>query len=574
MERLEKKRINGHEYYYYSKWGWKNGRCKRLWQRYLGTLDGIVNAVGGGETPAYAEVFEHGLTMSLWNESRRLGISRRIGELCPKQGRSFGVGDYICLAAINRAVKPASKNGIWGWFAKTSLVREMPELTRKHLSSQRFWDNMDAVDVQAAKKIWENIIAHTAANEKIDMSRVSYDGTNFYTFISTFNVRNTLGKRGKNKQGRSNLRQVSYALFCTKEGIPLYYDVYEGNSGDAKVFPRMLDGFCGFMKKHFGADGMGAPSVTLVFDKGNNSRENFERLDASGMKFVGSLKLAENKELAGVSNKDKRFRPIEGEGMEGMKAFFEDKLIHGRKRRLVVMFNNRLFNDQWKTLHEDGRKAMEELAELGRKLDDRNNGLTRGGTAPTRESLEASVKKILRRPFLKDIIRTDIRPGKKAPVLDFELLPAKLEKVADTYLGKKIIVADTGQNDISDIVETYHGQYVIEHVFKEMKSRDFGTWWPLFHWTDQKIHVHGLYCTIAVLLRATMHRRTKISGLKIPMKRMLDELSEIKEVVNVFSGNGKKRKEKCQTTFTRLNLVQKKLFSLFLEKRGTDANLG
>ena len=32
MERLEKKRINGHSYYYYSKWAWVGGRCRRLWQ--------------------------------------------------------------------------------------------------------------------------------------------------------------------------------------------------------------------------------------------------------------------------------------------------------------------------------------------------------------------------------------------------------------------------------------------------------------------------------------------------------------------------------------------------------------
>ncbi|MCK4499765.1 hypothetical protein KAU11_04665, partial [Candidatus Babeliales bacterium] len=72
----------------------------------------------------------------------------------------------------------------------------------------------------AMNRIWGNIIADVIRREKVDISKISYDGTNFYTFISTFNVRNTLEKRGKNKQGRSNLRQVSYALFCTKEGIP------------------------------------------------------------------------------------------------------------------------------------------------------------------------------------------------------------------------------------------------------------------------------------------------------------------------------------------------------------------
>ena len=51
-------------------------------------------------------------------------------------------------------------------------------------------------------------------------------------------------KRGKNKQGRGNLRQVSYALFCCADGhLPLFYDVYDGNRNDAKQFPVMLRRF-------------------------------------------------------------------------------------------------------------------------------------------------------------------------------------------------------------------------------------------------------------------------------------------------------------------------------------------
>jgi hypothetical protein len=33
MERLERKRVNGHHYYYYSKWAKVNGKCRRVWQK-------------------------------------------------------------------------------------------------------------------------------------------------------------------------------------------------------------------------------------------------------------------------------------------------------------------------------------------------------------------------------------------------------------------------------------------------------------------------------------------------------------------------------------------------------------
>ena len=47
MQRLEAKSINGRTYYYLSLWGWKNGKCRRLSQKYLGKPEDIARAVAG-----------------------------------------------------------------------------------------------------------------------------------------------------------------------------------------------------------------------------------------------------------------------------------------------------------------------------------------------------------------------------------------------------------------------------------------------------------------------------------------------------------------------------------------------
>lgn len=563
MERLEKKKINGRDYYYYSKWGWRDGKCRRLWQKYLGKLEDIVKAVDGGCSPAYAEIFEYGLSKSLWNIIGEVGAIEKVDSLCPKRQQNLSPGWYIGIAALNRAIEASSKVGIWEWITGTSLIRELPAgVNQKQLSSQRFWDHMDAISADTAKSIWENIIAGTVSRENIDTSRISYDGTNFYTFISTFNVRNTIAKRGKNKQGRSNLRQVSYALFCTKEGIPLYYDVYDGNRNDAKVFPDLLDAFGKFIATRFGAETLNPGAVTLIFDKGSNSAENFSRLDKSGFDYVGSLKLCEHGDIVGISSCDERFQKIEREGMDGIRAFSVVKQVYGKNRLLVVMHNRKLLNDQIKTVNNDIAKAIERLSELRQKLEDRRSGLVKGGRAPTAASINSQVESILKRPYLKDVIKVNIHPDAKVPTMDFELMTDQLDRIADTYLGKKIIVTREGGGDIADIISTYHSQYIIEHAFRDTKNARTGTWWPMFHWTDQKIHVHGLYCTIAVLIRSILHRRIKMAGINISQQRMLKELSDIREVVNIFHEKGRKGKEKRQTVFSRLNQVQEKLFSV------------
>src|SRR5271157_5917191 len=103
---------------------------------------------------------------------------------------------------------------------------------------------MERIKPAKAPVIWEQLIGAVLEREHIELSQICYDGTNFYTFIDTFNLRCQLAKRGKNKQGRCNLRQVNYALFCSTDGyVPLFYEVYEGNRNDVTEFPRVLEKF-------------------------------------------------------------------------------------------------------------------------------------------------------------------------------------------------------------------------------------------------------------------------------------------------------------------------------------------
>lgn len=113
MERLEAKKIRGNTYYYYSKWGWVDGRCRRIWQKYLGTLTSIANAMDGGAPPSCAEVFEWGLSTALWQECGLIKFKEVVDEVCPKRNQGLTVGDYLMIAAINRAMCPNSKRSLW-----------------------------------------------------------------------------------------------------------------------------------------------------------------------------------------------------------------------------------------------------------------------------------------------------------------------------------------------------------------------------------------------------------------------------------------------------------------------------
>jgi len=564
MERLEPKVINGRTYYYYSHWGRVNGKCRRIWQKYLGTLDKIVQSVQGqGPSPLHAEVFQWGLPMALWKECGVAEVIAQVDKLCPKRSQGLSTGQYLAIAAINRAICPCSKRSMWEWFCQTVLLRHFPQASPKALTSQRFWDHMDRIKGDVPLTVWKRILQGVVMREKIDISSISYDGTNFYTFIDTFNVRCEIGKRGKNKQGRNNLRQVSYALFCSADGhIPLFYDVYEGNRNDAKQFPLMLQRFGGLFRELSGVKGS-TPNTTLIFDKGNNSPTNFGLLDSMGLNFVGSVKLDEHKELARISNHDARFVECQAPGLEGVKAFRVTKKAYGRDRDLVVTYSHNLFNAQWRTLQNDIGDATEKLSLLRQRLEDRVSGVISGGKTPTVASIEKQCKAILHRQYMKQVIPFTVTKGADdIPRLEYEIDTEAIHGLCDTYLGKNILITSRKEWDDVKVIQAYRSQFIIEDVFKEMKDRTEGSWWPLCHWTDSKIRVHGLYCTIALLLRALLLRRVTQAGVSLSLKRTLSELDGIREVTNIYPRRRGQKTHPTQTVISKTSELQRRLMSI------------
>jgi len=560
---LKKKNINGHSYYYARECRRVDGHPKIVWQKYLGKPGDIVKAMEqGGVPPDYAEVFEHGLSCAMWNESVHSDVVGRVDAVCPKRNQGLSVGQYLAIAAINRAMAPVSKNSMWEWFIGTCLLRHLPGASASALSSQRFWDHMDKISRDQARTIWKDIIKNVSQREGIDLSSISYDGTNFYTFIDTFNMKCTVAKRGKNKQGRTNLRQVAYALFCTADGhIPLMYDIYEGNRNDAKQFPEMLEKFAEFMKE-IGQEVDVRSNTTVIFDKGNNSHDNFGLLDGLKMKFVGSVKLDQVKELAAVSNSDSRFSPCDSPNLNGTQAFRVSRKLYGKNRTVVVTYNQKLFNAQWLTLQNDIESATTKLEVLSQRLAQRASGLIKGGNAPTVESVKRQCIKTLKRQHLKQVIEVQITEDNAIPQLTYRIDANALAHLADTCLGKNVLITNRDEWTDDNIIEGYRSQHIIEDVFKEMKDRQTGTWWPMFHWTDSKIEVHGLYCTIALLLRALAYRRIRQAGIAVSMKQMLAALKDVKQVVNVFTPKRKGKKAKHQTVFSRTSELQQRMLEV------------
>ncbi len=367
----------------------------------------------------------------------------------------------------------------------------------------------------------------------------------------------------RTSKAERNLRQVSYALFCsTDEQLPLFYEVYEGNRNDAKEFPRVLEKFQRWLVQRAGST-WATTKPTIIFDKGNNSEDNFVLIDGLELPYVGSVKLDEHPDLMRVSNRDARWQAATEPGLESTKSWRTQQVVYGKERTLVVTYNEHLFTSQWATVQNDLAQALGKLAALHQNLQNRATGLIKGGTAPSVESVERKCEQILHRQHLRQLVQTTVTQSRGGvPQLAYQADALAQQKLADTYLGKTLLI--TGHKAWTDaqVIRAYRSQFVIEEIFHEMKDRHIGAWWPLHHWTDSKIHVHGLYCTIAVLLRALMLRRVRQAGLRLSMAGLLEKLGQIQQVINVYPARRGRRAVTEQPVLTERNEVHEKLIEI------------
>lgn len=561
MAYITRKKIKGIIYYYAEESERKDGKPRRKWQKYLGPLPKIIAALEGTpQKPKYAEIFQLGCPAAYLHVAEEINSIQIVDSVLNKRNQGLTIGFYVTLAAINRGIDAMSKRSMWGWFQNTILLRRFPEANKAALCSQRFWDNMSLIGEDKIQSAWMKLISSVLDSENIDLSCVSFDGTNFYSFIGSFNMRCSLAKRGKNKQGRRDLRQINYALFCTrKDHLPLYFDIYEGNRHDSKEFGVVIEKFFhAFKHRKPARDG-----ITIVFDKGNNSEKNMNKfIEGSDYHFVGSVKPSDHKDLSLISNNDGCFTTFSNPRLEEVKAFRTRKKIYGKELTVVVTFNNNLYTSQVQSINNEINKCFDKLSKLSGKLEDRIAGRIKKGRKPTVESVKRQVSMILSGQHMKDLIKTTvIKHNNNVPSLTYILQKKAYIKLSDTYLGKNIIITDNHNWNSEDIILAYRSQYVIEDAFKQMKDRKTGSWWPMFHWTDQMIRVHGMYCSLSLLLRALIMKRAQEAGIIISINRLHGKLSGIREVINVFSK--KKNKQTFQSVISKTDEVQKQLFKIF-----------
>jgi len=501
-----------------------NGKPRTVVLEYLGTPDTLLKKMQG-EGNISLKSYSHGDTSALLQAAEELDVINIINQHIPenklgkKQIRdNLNVGASLLLAAIGRACRPTSKMAWSEWSKETSLEYCLRSSFKK-LDSQHFWDQMDAVSIEAIPLIEENLVANIVAQYKIEPDCLFFDTTNFFTFIDSTNENCHLPKRGKNKQKRYDLRQIGMALLVTrKEQFPLFHTVYEGNKADSNVFKDELSQMLQRLRNVFDE----VSSVTLVFDKGNNSKENFSSLDKEQVFYVAGLVPSHFKSLLQEANQHFTSMKIEGENIPIYRVKQE---IWSHERTCIVTISAQLKEGQVRGIHQHLEKKYKQLNDLKLKLD-----RPKSRTKYSEEDLTKKLQEIIRGQFIEEILKFDIvELEDNLCSFNYYLDNDAFDLLKANILGRQIIVSNRHEWSSEDIVNAYRGQCKVEYAFRTLKNPYHLAIRPQYHWTDQKIRVHFLICIIAYMLTIAVYNKARTqANYKNNIQKLMDDLSTIR----------------------------------------------
>ena len=538
MAYIFKKEINGRTCWYLGENKKINGVSHRVWQRYLGNSQTIKERFAANMRGVDLDFLDFGIVTAPLSVSNELKFVEIIDKIIKKREQGLSYGEHMLLSIINRIDAPSSKNKFSDWFNDTVLKRKFA-IKSAYLSSQDFWNHWNKIDEDEINKIQEKLIENLLP--KVDIKELIYDPTNFTTYIEEHKNQKIM-QFGHSKDGRK-LRQVNLSLLITKkEGIPLWHDTYEGNINDVTEFKKFIktltERISLFSKK--------CKKITLVFDKGNDSKNNIKNVNKKLSFFiVGSLKPSEHRELFNIPLED--FKD-ECETSEGKSVFLTSKLmdIYGGKKKVVITYSNELAYKNKIRVDKALSKALYQLKNIQGRIKD---------SKWTRDELLIKVSKIADKPWIKGLIDYEIKDERKLS-LAFKENYEIYEETRKSF-GKNILFTDDLSLTSKDIVKIYSSKNIIEEQFKTLKNPYVISFTPMWCWTDKMIRVHAFTCVMVLLFLRIMVKKVKESGLNLSQEQILEQLKKIKLALTFMSDSS------VNYRLTRLNDIQRKLVDIF-----------
>ena len=562
MASLYKKVINGRPYWYLREMAWIDGKPKLASERYLGSaaeIEALLDAREDALLPERTRHLAFGDVAAVWGLLQRLDVPGIIDAVVGPRRADAGasVGTYLALAALNRVVAPCSKLAFADWWRTTAADR-FTGIPAGVLDHRRFWDAMHAVSIDQLAQIEQALAVRIIDEFALDIGSLALDMTNFATFIDSANPKAPIAQRGKAKQKRSDLRLVGLGLVVSRDGaIPLVSHAYAGNKPDVTQFTTVIDKLRAShtaLAAQVGATPvMTAPEMTVVFDAGQNSADNFDHLAELDLHYVGSVPPSDVPDLLALPRK--RRRVVDADRFGGLTALQTRRVLFGTRRRVVLTHSP--------TLHAKQQAGFDQtLGKATRQLTDLAATLARGKTRRDRAAVQREIDTICRGGWVQRVLTATLTGDTPARHrLTFTVDQDARAALEQEVFGKRVLITSREDWPIAEVVAGYRSQSDAEFSFRQLKDQRVVSFSPMHHWTEHNIRVHLFTCVLALQLAHLMRRMAGQAGLRYSVRELLATLAGIEESVLIYPSTG--GRPKARRMLTETTPEQARLAELF-----------
>ena len=331
--------------------------------------------------------------------------------------------------------------------------------------------------------------------------------------------------------------------------IPLYASVYEGNQVDAKRFPDSLTAIRQRLEQLVGQ----IEDLTLVYDKGNNSKANQALVDALPVHYVASLVPTQHADLMAIPTH--AYTPLGPGSFAGRPVYRCRCTLWGAERTLVLYISPTLRRGQIRSLHQQLTKRLEALQQWQQTLAKPHSGPRSAASARQRiAALQAG-------QYLQQVLKVTYHPRRKgANRLEWAIDQEALDYLETDVFGKRLLMTDQHAWSSEEIILAYQGQSNAEAAFRQLKDVAHLTVRPQYHWTDQKVRVHTFICLLAYLLCRLIERECRALGYHGSLSQLLELLGSIRLALLVQPSGTRGGHPRCTWMLEESALEARRLF--------------
>jgi len=314
-------------------------------------------------------------------------------------------------------------------------------------------------------------------------------------------IQDDLKNFGFSKDQKHHSVQIVLALVVDSKGMPLAYEVFQGNLAETKTLIPVLE----TLRNRFSIK-----NVTVVCDRGLASISNVKALQEAKFHFVIASKLRSMSKNLKINDLT-FYKPLLGqENLPKEKQILYRTMPHPQYEHafLIVTYSpSRAKKDR-----EDRECLIEKLR---KKLN---------------KPFEASVKSVISNSGYKKYTT-----AKKGSSIVLNEKAMKNDAAWDGFHG--IAVSNSANISLEEALLRYRDLWHVEETFRIIKSTLKTR--PIFHWISHRIKAHVLLCFLTLFFERFLELRLRQKGTPLTPDRLRYALSGIHTVIFENFGTSK-----------------------------------